>query len=324
VKLTTKCPICEHPPIHTLSSQSDLNGYSPEVREIAAAYMALTGEQRKRETLGFCGHCRAVYRQWFFDAGEIERIYNEDYLRLESSVLDSAGYIYNKPTFLDDSAAMMKAIVSAMEDISGCKEKIIFDIGGRDGFRLKQLSEDGYECVVYDPIAGETCAPTIRKVRTWLSSIEADSRADVMFLCNVLEHSIDPYRMIRECSDHLTATGFLYVELPSDIEKVFDWMLFSRWRNKNFEVDFTHFIFFSRRSICLLLESSGFEVLECKFRKVESIGITVMAIVARKSSRKVANDCRPSSLAYDLFASGYLSSLPSRIGRKMLPRPKAT
>ncbi len=131
---------------------------------------------------------------------------------------------------------MLPKDVTNIAQETECRFKIqirdIFDIGGRDGFRLKDLAKAGYKCKIFDPIDCDVCDSMISKERLWSNQICKDEKADFIFLCNVLEHCIDPYSIIMDRYDHLRDGGFLYVELPSDIETVFDWILFGVWLKK--------------------------------------------------------------------------------------------
>jgi len=317
MKFTAECPICENKPSFTLKARIRVDNYRGVQRKVAAEYFKLSNETSPEEIVSFCTNCRAVYRAKFFDNAEVEKIYSSVYQSLEDKIYDDPGFAYCNEKFLTGCSEKMFAIVKDVEKMYGVKISDIFDIGGRDGFRLKTLANSGYKCKVFDPISCAVCDKNIHKERKWSHEINENEKADFIFLCNVLEHSIDPYKMIMDCYSRLREGGFLYVELPSDIETVFDWIFFSIWRNGNLTIDNTHYIFYSKRSIIYLLESIGFDCVRCRFSILPEVKVNVMEALGQKKSLRTSRLSRGLSFDFDLLGSGHFTRLFPRLINKI-------
>jgi len=324
MKYTNECPICGANPWATFRKNIDLDAYSSYQRLIAEPLYKFVGEKNPEEVISFCRECRSVYRAKFFDDQEISDIYNRLYFQLEEALAGDPSFGYDNPVFLDGLSKKMLGIVKGIESRFNVKIKDVFDIGGRDGFRLKALAEAGYSCKVFDPIECTVCDNRISKERFFSPDIPKDQKADFIFLCNVLEHSIEPQKMIAECHAHLKDGGFLYIELPADIQTVFDWLIFTRWMGKNLSIDNTHYIFFSRKTVATLLESKGFESVERKFSVLPNTSVTVQEHIGRRSAAGFQNETHPSlSFGFDLLSSRYFNNLLRRASSKLLRLGKA-
>ena len=313
---TSICPVCGSNPFTTINKKIYPDNYDGLQRKVAFEYFKLNKQIVPKESIAFCTGCRAIYRAHFFDQREIEQIYSSLYRLLEDSIYSDTRFAYNNQAFLDGCSQKMYNIVKEIENRFQTQIRDIFDIGGRDGFRLKDLANEGYKCKVFDPIDCEVCNPLISKEPLWSEQIGKDEKADFIFLCNVLEHCIDPHSIIMDCHEHLREGGFLYVELPSDIETVLDWMLFGIWRKKNLSVDNTHYVFYSRKAISLLLESFKFKGVRIEYSILPVINTNVLEVIGRKESAGTKTSPYL-SLDFDLLSSGYFLRLLPRIVKKV-------
>lgn len=318
MKTFSTCPICGRKPLATFRGKINVDKYQGAMRKVAEDYLELGRDAQPEEVVSVCGGCRALYRAKFFDEGEVEKIYGSLYRDLEAKLSGDVDFAYDNAAFKDGCAEHALALARRIESKHGAKVKDVFDIGGRDGFRLKRLAAEGYTCAVFDPIDTPVCDPRVRKERRWSHEIPDHEKADLILLCNVLEHSIDPYGLIKACHSHLRDGGFLYVELPSDIETVFDWLALTRWRGGNLTIDHTHHVFYSKKSVRHLLVQSGFETAECRFSRLPVIGVTVLETLSRKDSEPKPSCLAGVSLDYDLLSSGHFPGLVRRALRKVL------
>ena len=319
MKYTNTCPICGANPWATFRKNIVIEAYSPYQRHIAEPLFQLVEEKEPEEIISFCMGCRSIYRAKFFDDKEIDDIYNKHYFELEESLAGDPSFGYDNPIFLDGLSKKMLGIVKEIESRFNVKIKDVFDIGGRDGFRLKALAEAGYRCKVFDPIECAPCNDSISKERVFSPDMPKDEKADFIFLCNVLEHSIKPHDMIKECQSHLKDGGFLYIELPADIHAVLDWSLITRWMGKNLSIDNTHYVFFSRKTVATLLEKNGLESVGYNYSVLPSTSVTVLESISRKSNPATRNDISPpTSFDFDLLSSNYFNGLIRRTLKKMI------
>lgn len=111
---------------------------------------------------------------------------------------------------------------------------------------------------------------------------------DVVTLWDVIEHTPDPSKVLKECNKILKDNGILVVNYPD----IGSWLAKSLGRKWLFLIS-VHLYYFTRRTIRRILEKNGFEILTIKphFQKLE--------------------------LGYLLFRAGAYSKLLSKIGVKV-------
>ena len=275
------CPACGSSPVYTVKKRIDLDKVEGILKEQYLEYnMKLGGESVPNEHFAICGKCAAIYRAMHFTDDEIRTIYTSLYFDFEKKFQDSI--IYNDKKLLEECSKRMYSRVRDIEKAYGSPIKDIFDIGGRDGFRLSKLADSGYNCSVYDPIPGKPFTEKICKKNVWSSELKEGENADLITLCNVLEHCMDPRGIVRDCYEHLNEGGFLFIEIPVDFEAFFDWLLFYQLFKQPLAIDVTHHVFFSKRAIRRLLENGKFTVRKINYSKLPVCGVRVMEIVAQK------------------------------------------
>jgi hypothetical protein len=101
----------------------------------------------------------------------------------------------------------------------------------------------------------------------------------------------------------------LYVELPLDIETVFEWLLFRAWRKENLSIDNTHYIFYSQRTITSLLESTRFDCIKRWIWLLPSEKVNVLGVLAQKKRLSAVKTSKRLSWDFDLLGSGYFLRL---------------
>lgn len=320
MKYYSKCPICGDKPSFSIRKEISLNGNDTIIKTQMEEFLTkISKEQNPEEIVSVCIKCRSAYRQKFFNEEELEAIYNEAYFRMEEKISKVRGFVYNDEEVKSDYSKKIFKLVKEIENQYQIKIMNIYDVGGRDGFMMKDLAQSGYNCTVFDPIPCDSCSAAVLKKNMWISQIERKPAADMVLLCGILEHCLDPTATLQRCSEVLKKKGFLYIEVPYDLGSVLNWIVFSRWSRRNLNIDLTHFIFFSLRSLGYLLKKTGFECIRMSFRRLYKSNIIAINILAQKPEggniRKLCND---TSLGFDLLRSGYLARLPEKAFRKIL------
>jgi len=95
--------------------------------------------------------------------------------------------------------------------------------------------------------------------------IQNDRKFDAILCLDVLEHLIDPWKIIKQLKSHLTANGQLIVSLPN-IQSYR--VVFSLFFKGNFDyqdegiLDKTHLRFFTKKTAIRMLEEAGFSVVK--------------------------------------------------------------
>jgi 2-polyprenyl-3-methyl-5-hydroxy-6-metoxy-1,4-benzoquinol methylase len=284
MKTITTCPICGAKPLFTVRKTIN-RARADEFMKAALDeyYLKLCHEPKPSEAISICSSCRSLYRAVFFDDAEIKQIYDHLYHESEKRFSQMESYVYNKKTFLDACSEQMFSTVQSIEKNCNVKIQQIFDIGGRDGFRLSKLADAGYKCTVFDPIACTPCNDKINKENKWAHEIPSGSKADLIIMCNVLEHCIDPYATIQSCREHLGNRGHLFIELPTDVKTTLRWIAVGRFLGFNLSIDVTHNIFYSLKGISHLLGRSGFIDITHTVNRLPSTKVNVINTVGVKS-----------------------------------------
>ncbi|MBF0595413.1 MAG: class I SAM-dependent methyltransferase [Candidatus Omnitrophica bacterium] len=277
------CPVCGVKPAFTVKKTVDLSTTAGIMHEQYAEYnLKLAGERKLSEHFAVCGSCAAVYRAFHFTEEEIRAIYTSLYLDFEDKFRNEI--VYKNNDFLEGASARMFATIKWIEQGYQAPLHSVFDIGGRDGFRLKKLAANGYVCTVYDPIALNPCHPDVHKRNIWSSQLRDDETADLIVSCNVLEHCTQPRDMIRDSHQHLNKDGFLFLVLPVDFESFLEWLMCYQFVGRPLNVDVTHHVFFSERAITGLLQAQGFDVKSIRYSHMPVYGGKEMEILARKTT----------------------------------------
>ncbi|MCP4987309.1 MAG: class I SAM-dependent methyltransferase [Colwellia sp.] len=134
----------------------------------------------------------------------------------------------------------------------------MLDIGCGYGFWLNFCRERGFDVLGID--VSETAISWARhnfQISVMNSSIESFSPErtfDVIVMCDVLEHFIEPVEQLKRLSDMLSDNGVLYIQVPN--------LLGFKLRNgQGYHLPY-HVWQFSLRSIKNLLSKCGFEILD--------------------------------------------------------------
>jgi SAM-dependent methyltransferase len=86
---------------------------------------------------------------------------------------------------------------------------------------------------------------------------------DLILCLDVLEHTIDPWQVMKKLYDYLMPSGSIIVSLPNvrNSQVIFPLLLKGEWNYQDAGIlDRTHLRFFVRKSAIRLVESAGFKV----------------------------------------------------------------
>jgi len=254
--------------------------------------------------LSWCLPCRLIYNSKFFNSEELTEIYTKSYFQLEERIHDLDVFVYNDEIFLNWYSKHIYQMVKNIEKEYNRTINDIYDIGGRDGFVLKDLAEERYQCTVLDPIPRASCSPKVKKRDVWSSEVVSKDGVDLVLFCDVLAHCVDIQKEIGNLRNIVKDDGLVYLEVPYDIGTVFFWLLFLKWRGKNLPIDVTHFTYFSRRSIIRLLEGNGLKCLKFSYEKLPGHkGVTHMSVLAKIKENVPQGRYKGISLFFGLFES---------------------
>jgi 2-polyprenyl-3-methyl-5-hydroxy-6-metoxy-1,4-benzoquinol methylase len=154
-------------------------------------------------------------------------------------------------------------------DWVGTKKRVL-EVGCSTGYISRLLVERKCDVtgVEVDPVAAERARAHCKDVfvldlnsPSWLESL-SDRRYEVVLLADVLEHLVDPWRVLREIAGLLEGGGSLVVSLPNLVYLVTRAKIALGEFNYTSTgiLDHTHLRFFTLKTARDLIESSGYRI----------------------------------------------------------------
>ena len=330
MKTISKCPVCNSPVYYSIKNEINFHYVHDDIFKIQLEGY-LDAQKPGREScfnIRICTACQLLYKEPFFSDSELENIYRHEYPSQESQISQKTGYVYNNAFFLQTCANHASKIVNKIitDEKTGIKK--IFDIGGRDGFRMVNLAHDSFDCVVFDPIPIIPCNPAIKKEYVFLEDIDASKHsADLILLCNILEHCKKPQEVILKCRNLLNDNGYLFIQVPFDIPQIIEWILAGKIQKRNLLIDITHVLFFSLDSLKYLIENQGFICISAEIDSLPIIenksNVLVINVLARRTNAHI----KPSKKLvkhFSLFNSKLIKSGKDRVLNNFLNNFSAT
>lgn len=168
--------------------------------------------------------------------------------------------------------------------------KTIIDVGCGNGSFAEQL-KTGRGCEVWgieiNPEAGKTASQKLDKVFVGDVFEYVEKLPDNYFDCivfnDILEHLIDPYRLIEMVKTKLSPQGIVIASIPNVryYSTFKNLVLYRQWHYEDFGVlDRTHLRFFTDKSIKELFCNAGYEVLSLKgINPIKSGKLTLINIL---------------------------------------------
>jgi SAM-dependent methyltransferase len=125
----------------------------------------------------------------------------------------------------------------------------VLDYGGAEGYNLVPFTAVN-NCFLVDYVSS-ALPEGVTYLGSELNSIDPESTFDIVLLCHILEHAIEPLSLAASLSSRLKQGGLMYLEVPLGV--------FREW--KVLEEPLTHVNFFSEESAARCLEEAGLEVI---------------------------------------------------------------
>ncbi len=129
----------------------------------------------------------------------------------------------------------------------------VLDYGGGDGSLLKFFFEKNINCNVVDfnmqPVKG------VKRLGSTINDISFDLKFDVIICNHVLEHVVDPVKLLIRLQPFLKEDGIIYIEVPMEI-----------WKTIPIEYDpVTHINFFTKQSLKIAINESNYKIEKIKY-----------------------------------------------------------
>lgn len=138
----------------------------------------------------------------------------------------------------------------------------VLDVGAGYGFYTKELTQKGYEVIPLELASTEKRILTelagIKPVSETFENFETRIKFGVVLMSQILEHAADPVFWAQKTHNLLVEKGLWVIAVPH----------FNSWSRRLMqEKEFyiippEHLNYFTRKSLRLLLENHGFEILE--------------------------------------------------------------
>ncbi|MBI4697985.1 MAG: class I SAM-dependent methyltransferase [Nitrospirae bacterium] len=202
-----------------------------------------------------CPYCGLVSTLPIPERTEIERHYEKRFNTGNYSLLSSYRKEYRQ-VYLDFVGALNSRLWSCGKTLRGQK---ILDIGCFTGDLLLLLQEKGADVygIELQPDA-VAIANTMLPGRIFMSDVYEDNfpqeQYDIITLTGVIEHLIDPVGLIQRVFELLTPGGFILLQTPNSGS--FIARIMGKYWPPYAPVEHIHL--FSRRSMRMVLEKSGF------------------------------------------------------------------
>ena len=195
---------------------------------------------------------------------ELSDYYSNKYY--QDSLSDTYNVAYNdqETQFIFNKIYQKHLII---QNIFGNQPGSFLDVGSGEGFALKFFQELGWSCTGLDFSTygvkkhnpdQMSCVLAGDIFKNLKQIIEKKQKFDLIWLDNVLEHVIDPYKLMIDLHKILRKNGVLVVEVPNDFSIVQQYLIEKKYIDKKFWICVPdHISYFSKDGLKKLAELSG-------------------------------------------------------------------
>lgn len=182
----------------------------------------------------------------------------------------------------------------------------LLEVGAGYGTFCEEIIRNGYFSLVYAVEPTSHLAATCRKkgITVFESPVEnievANDSIDVIASFETVEHLFSPREFLKSCQKYLKVGGMIVLSMPNFLS--FDILTL---REQSNSIDHEHLNYFNPQSISLLMNESGFEVIE-----LQTPGELDLDIVRNKVLDNLLN------LDKNLFTKYLLSDHSSHLARR--------
>ena len=170
---------------------------------------------------------------------------------------------------------------------SGCKK--ILEVGCAEGNFLHQLKDEETELWGIEPNIESALIAGTKLYKVLNNSLEEaleklpDNYFDAIILNDVLEHMLHPAENLKHLKSKLNITGQIIASIPNFryVKSLFQVVVKRKWKYTDYGIlDYTHFRFFTRKSIISMFEDSGYDIKTIRgINRTKSIKFHLLTIL---------------------------------------------
>ncbi|ULA68720.1 MAG: SAM-dependent methyltransferase [Nitrospira sp.] len=240
------------------------------------------GTQAYQRAFLRCALCRHWYSQ---NPLNLSRLYDSAYVSATYGARFQETFqriLALPPEGSDNAARVARVLRFARSHVASGRTSTLLDIGSGLGVFPYRMKEAGWDCTVIDPDARAVeHAETVVGVKAFRGDFLTISPAqvgtfDLVTFNKVLEHVVDPVRMLERATGFLKKDGWVYIELP-------DGEVASHHGSYREEFFIEHHHAFSVGSLDMLADRAGFLTLTVERLHEPSGKFTLCAFLTPKS-----------------------------------------
>lgn len=217
--------------------------------------------EKSEYRLYYCLACGLVFV--FPIPSDLDGIYTEEYFKGKNEKNDFGYADYDK-----DKESMKDQFLSHLEEIEHLvSRKNIFDVGAATGYFLNLARNRGWHTagIEISEYAANLAKSKGHKVSCGqLPQVKIEDKFDVVTMWDVLEHLDNPEKYLKIINRILVSDNGWLIINTINRESLWAKLLGSRWQ---LIVPPEHLFYYSKKSLELLLEQTGFEI-----ERIKSVG----------------------------------------------------
>lgn len=249
MEITRQCPVCAGGDLETLfvkhvrcrsDDHAEYRDNTDDFRNSLMFRLILKTQEDVEISYDVCRTCGLVFSN--------PRCTDEDMAIKYREIIkyDTSANVETQATF-DTSRVRSRKCERLLRRFTDLAGRRILDVGGATGKLLYSFVKNN-DCYVLD-FEKRRLIEGVSYLGRSIHELDGNP-FDVMFMCHVVEHMVDPTRDIMAAREHLRDRGLLYVEVPFELRRNY----------QGFGNYITHINVFSAGSLEWLMARCGFRV----------------------------------------------------------------
>lgn len=202
-----------------------------------------------------CGECKITYLKAIPSDKQVNEFYQTNYKITSDYYIETE---YRRIFRIPEQIYLIKEI-STLKD----KPAKLLDIGCDKGYFLDEARRYGYDVVGVEPSVAARQYCENLKIDCYAELSEIKEKQDIAVMWHSLEHHINPQKTLKEINEKLNENGLIFIRVP-DFQCIYRKIFGKKWIW--FQPD-RHYWHFSKDSISILLQNSGFDLIKVQSRK---------------------------------------------------------